>query len=58
MFTSTMKKNRVRTLPLAALIQQITKSFAGRMSFALYRRHFEIVRADTPELRDLAYLLR
>ena len=42
----------------AALIQQTTKSFAGRMSFALYRRHFEIIRADTPELRDLAYLLR
>ena len=58
MFTSTMKKNRIQTLALAALIQQITKSFAGRMSFALYRRHFEIVRADTPELRDLAYLLR
>jgi N-acyl amino acid synthase of PEP-CTERM/exosortase system len=42
----------------AALIQQTTKSFAGRMSFALYRRHFEIIRADTPELRDLVYLLR
>ena len=38
----------------AALIQQTTKSFAGRMSFALYRRHLEIIRADTPELRDLA----
>ena len=53
---SLLKKNRIQTLPLAALIQQTTKSFAGRMSFALYRRHFEIVRA--PELRDLAYLLR
>jgi len=42
----------------ASLIQQTAKSFAGRMSFALYRRHFEIIRADTPELRDLAYLLR
>ena len=42
----------------AALIQQTTKSVAGRMSFALYRRHFEIIRADAPELRDLAYLLR
>ena len=42
----------------ATLIQQTTKSFAGRMSFALYRRHFEIIRADEPDLRDLAYLLR
>ena len=42
----------------AALIEQTTKSFAGRMSFALHRRRFEIIRADTPELRDLAYLLR
>ena len=38
----------------AALIEQTTKSFARRMSFVLYRRHFEIIRADTPELRDLA----
>ena len=42
----------------AALIHETTKSFAGRMSFALYRRHFEIIRADTAELRELAYLLR
>ena len=41
-----------------ALIQQTTKSLAGRMSFALYRRHFEIIRANTPDLRELAYLLR
>jgi len=42
----------------AALIQQATKSVAGRMSIAFYRRHFEIIRAGTPELRELAYLLR
>ena len=41
-----------------ALIGQTTKSVAGRLSLAVYRRHFEIIQADTPELRDLAYILR
>jgi len=40
------------------LVQQTAKSFAGRVSFALYAKHFEIIRADTQELKELAYLLR
>ena len=40
------------------LLDQTTKSVAGRALLAIYRRHFEIIQADTAELRDLAYLLR
>ena len=40
------------------LVRQAGKSLTGRASFALYRRYFEIIRADTPELRDLVYRLR
>ena len=40
------------------LVQQTAKSLAGRVSFALYAKHFEIIRADTEDLKELVYLLR
>jgi len=38
--------------------QRLIESVAAWMSFVLYRRHFELVRANSGELRDLAYRLR
>jgi N-acyl amino acid synthase of PEP-CTERM/exosortase system len=42
----------------SSLVRQTAKSLAGRVSFALYSKHFEIIRADTQDLKELAYLLR
>jgi len=42
----------------STLVRQTAKSLAGRVSFALYSKHFEIIRADTQDLKELAYLLR
>ena len=42
----------------STLVQQTAKSLAGRVSFALYAKHFEIIPADTQDLKELAYLLR
>ena len=43
---------------LAGTTRRFIQSLAAWMSFVLYRRHFELVRADTDELRDLVYRLR
>ena len=44
----------LKELPFA-LAQQASKSLVARMSFAFYRSRFEIIRADTPELRYQVY---
>jgi len=38
--------------------QSLIKLLAAWTSFALFRRHFELVRADSEDLRDLVYRLR
>ena len=43
---------------VAGAARLLVMPLAARLSYAVYRRYFEIVRADTPELRDEVYRLR
>ena len=47
-----------RGSPGTADAQRLIESAAAWISFVLYRRHFELVRANSEELRDLVYQLR
>jgi len=43
---------------LAGTLKLLLMPFAARLSYGLYQRYFEIIRADTPELREEVYRLR
>ena len=43
---------------VAGALKQLMMPLAARLSYGLYQRYFEIIRADTPELREEVYRLR
>ncbi len=42
----------------AGRLKQLLMPIAARLSYGVYQRYFEIIRADTPELREEVYRLR